>query len=108
MVRPPTRVTGLGEARELVAAARELPALLAIGPVDREGHVLVDQLEAAEGVRPVERGEVALEEAHAAASNPSSASRSTPSSAKMRSLKKLAMRSRSTRPAGRYQSQMLL
>src|SRR3954471_3729378 len=98
---PATRVAGSGEARQLVAAASELTALLAVGPVDRELHALLHELEAAERIRPVERREVALEEAHAAASNGSG---SSPRIARMRSVKKPAMRSSSMRPCGRNQS----
>src|SRR5215208_562939 len=65
VVRPPVHVTGLGERAQLLGPPEELAAAL-IGlrrEQDRVPEVGGDELERGEGVRPVQRLEVAVEEA---------------------------------------------
>src|SRR4051794_11086803 len=110
VVRPVAHVAGVDERAQLRDAPGELaaPAVVAGGPLDRELEVVGHERERRVGIGPVEGGEVALEERHAATLARCAASGATPSSANARSVKKSATRSSGTIPFGRYQCQMLL
>src|SRR5215218_1087697 len=110
MMRPVAHVARVDERPQLGPAADELAAgaIAPARPLDRELDVLGHELERRVRIRPVERLEVALEEAHAATLGRSRASGATPIRARLRSVKNSAMRLRATMPFGRYQCQMLL